>query len=43
MISNGPNYLYIKEIEKYIEDRDPLVISLKPKVEINQKYSIYVV
>ena len=28
MISNGPNLsLYKKEIEKYIEDRDPLVIS----------------
>ena len=44
MISNGPNLsLYKKEIEKYIEDRDPLVISLKPKVEINQKYIQYYV
>ena len=43
-ISSGPNLLEYKEaIEKYITDKNPIVVALKPSVKINKKLIDYYV
>ena len=43
-VSSGPNLLeYKKAIEKYIEQKKPIVIALKPNVKIEKKFIDYYV